>query len=64
MINLFNEQDGYPIPRIDSIVNELANYNFFWHHMILKYAYHQIPLKESYKYFTAFEAGDELYEFN
>ena len=62
-INLFTEKDGFPIPLIEDIVNELASFKWFASYD-LKRAYHQIPIPESDKEFTAFEAGGELLEFN
>ena len=62
-INLYTEKDGFPIPLIEEIVNELAVYKFYASYD-LKRAYHQIPISEADKPFTAFEAGGELLEFN
>ena len=61
-INLFTELDAYPIPRIDTMVNELAKYNLFAT-FDLKSAYHQVPIRESDKKYTAFEAFGRLFEF-
>ena len=47
-INLFTELDAYPIPRIDDMVNNLAQYNLYTT-FDLKSAYHQIPICESDK---------------
>ena len=62
-INLFTQLDAYPIPRIDDMVNNLAKYSFFAT-FDLKAAYHQIPIKEADKKYTAFEADGKLWEFN
>ncbi len=62
-INLFTEKDGFPIPLIEDIVNQLASYKFFASYD-LKKAYHQVPICEKDKSFTAFEADGELLEFN
>ena len=62
-INLFTELDAYPIPRIDDMINSLAKYSYFTT-FDLRSAYHQIPIRESDKKFTAFEAGGKLLEFN
>ena len=62
-INLFTEKDGYPIPLIEDIVNDLARFQYFASYD-LKRAYHQIPIAESDKPFTAFEAEGKLFEFN
>ena len=62
-INLYTEKDGFPIPLIEEIVNELASFKYFASYD-LKRAYHQVPIPEDDKQFTAFEAGGELLEFN
>ena len=62
-INLYTEKDSYPIPLIEQLVNDLASYKYFAS-FDLKRAYHQIPIPESDKWFTAFEACGELLEFN
>ncbi|XP_068229724.1 uncharacterized protein [Palaemon carinicauda] len=56
------ELDAYPLPRIDTMVNELSTYCVFSTYD-LKSAYHQVPLKESDKKYTAFEANKRLYQF-
>ena len=62
-INLFTEKDAFPIPLIEEIVNDLASFKFYASYDLRK-AYHQTPIKEEDKPFTAFEAGAELLEFN
>ena len=62
-INLFTEVDGFPIPLIEDVVNNLASFKFFASYDLRK-AYHQVLIPECDKAFTAFEAGDELLEFN
>ena len=62
-INLYTEKDGFPIPLIEEIVNELSSYKYFASYD-LKRAYHQVPIPEKDKQFTAFEAAGELLEFN
>ena len=61
-INLFIELDGYPLPCIEDMVNELSQYRVFSTYD-RKSAYHQIPLKESEQRYTAFEGLGSLYEF-
>ena len=58
-INLNTLLDAYPIPRIDDMVNNLARYSLFTT-FDLKLAYHQIPIKESDKPYTAFETCGKL----
>ena len=62
-INLFTLLDAYPLPRIDDLINGLASYKIF-STFDLKSAYHQIPIDESDKPYTAFEACGKLWEFN
>ena len=61
-INLFTELDAYLLPRIDTMVNKLSKYKVF-STFDLKSAYHQIPIKDSDKKYTAFEANGQLYQF-
>ena len=42
-INLFTELDAYPSPRIDDMVNKLANYSYF-STFDIRSAYHKIML--------------------
>ena len=61
-INRFTLLDAYPLPKINDMINNIAQYRFF-STIDLKAAYHQIPLKEADKPFTAFEADGGLYQF-
>ena len=61
-VNLFTPLNAYPLPRIDDIVNDLAKYKVF-STFDLKRAYHQIPIIESDKKYTAFEAKGKLFQF-
>ena len=61
-INLYTELDAYPLPRIDEMVNKLAQYKVFSTYD-LKSAYHQIPIQEADKKYTAFEANGRLFQF-
>ena len=60
-INLFTMLDAYPIPRIDTMVNNLAKYNLYAT-FDLSSAYLQLPISEHDIPYTAFEAGGRLYE--
>ena len=62
-VNLFTERDSFPIPLIDELINQLAPFKFYASYD-LKKAYYQVPICESDKPFTAFEACGELFEFN
>ena len=61
-VNLYSQEDAYPMPRIDELVNSLAKYSYF-SKFDLKSAYHQIPIRVEDRKFTAFEANRRLYEF-
>ena len=61
-INRFTLLDGYPLPRIDDTVNKIAQYRVF-STIDLRSAYHQVPIKEEDKLYTAFESAGGLYQF-
>ena len=61
-INRFTQLDAFPLPRISDTINEIAQYRVF-STLDLQSAYHQIPLKEEDKPYTAFEAKGGLYQF-
>ena len=61
-INRFTYLDAYPFPRIDELVSTLSKYEIFTT-LDLKSAYHQIPIKEKERKYTAFEACGKLYQF-
>ena len=50
------------MPRIDDLVNKLANYSVY-STFDLHCAYHQIPIREDDRHYTAFEADGKLWEF-
>ena len=53
--------DAYPIPQIEDIVSELSKYKVFTT-INLKSTYHQIELDPGEGEYTAFQAGNELYQ--
>lgn len=61
-INRFTLLDAYPLPKMDDLVRKIASFNVY-STLDLKSAYHQIPLREEEKIFTAFEADGKLYHF-
>ena len=61
-INKFCELDGYPFPNIDDMANKVAQFSFY-STFDLKSAYHQVPIRDSDKPYTAFEAAGRLYQF-
>ncbi len=61
-INRFTLLDAYPLPRIDDTVNAIAQYQVF-STIDLRSAYHQVSINENDKPYTAFQAGNALYQF-
>lgn len=61
-INKFTMLDAYPLPRIEELISKVSKYEAF-STIDLKSAYHQVPIMESEKHFTAFEADGKLYQF-
>ena len=51
-INLFTELDAYPLPRIETLINDLAKYHVF-STFDLHSAYHQIQITDKDRPFTA-----------
>ena len=62
-INKFTMLDAYPLPNLDDQVRKISRYSVYSTYD-LKSAYHQVPIQESEKHYTAFEALGKLYEFN
>jgi len=61
-INRFTLSDPYPLPNIEELVNNVAQARYY-SSLDLRSAYHQTPLLEEKKFYTAFEAGGELYQY-
>ena len=61
-INKFTKLDILPLPKMDEMINQIAQYRVF-STIDLKSAYHQVPLCEEDKKFTAFEVNDCQYKF-
>ena len=61
-INRFTYLDAYPLPRIDDLVERISQYDIYTT-LDLKSAYHQVPIREDEKQYTAFEACGKLYQF-
>jgi len=55
-INKFTLLDAYPLPRMQTVANSVAQYNWF-SSLDLKSAYHQVPILPEERLFTAFEAN-------
>lgn len=61
-INKFTRLNAYPIPRIDDLIQKIAAFRVF-SALDLRSAYHQIPIKQEDKVYTAFEACGSLFQF-
>ena len=61
-INFFTYTQAYLIPKISGLINQIAS-NSYFSTLDLKSAYHQIPLEEKDRHYTAFEANGKLYQF-
>ncbi len=61
-INRFTLLDAYPLPWSDDTINAIAQYRVF-STIDLRSAYHQVSIKESDRPYTAFQAGDALFQF-
>lgn len=62
-VNRYSTLDAYPVPKIDEMINNLANYSHF-STFDLKSAYYQVEINPADKPYTAFEANGKLYQFN
>ncbi|XP_068238623.1 uncharacterized protein [Palaemon carinicauda] len=58
-ISRFTELDAYPLLQIDETVNNVSRYKVL-STLDLKSAYHQVPIREDEKLYTAFEASGKL----
>ena len=61
-INKHTELDAYPLPNLDLLANKIAEYTVY-STFDLKSAYHQVPICEVDRPYTAFESGGRLYQF-
>ena len=61
-INRYTYLDAYPLPRIDEVINKVAQYTFY-SSLDLKSAYHQVPLAPKEGPTTAFEADGRLFKY-
>jgi hypothetical protein len=61
-INRFTQLNAYPLPGITEMIEKISKFKVF-SSIDLKSAYHQIPIKDEERKFTAFEASGKLFEF-
>ena len=60
-VNLYTMLDAYPLPTIELIVNEVAKWKYI-STLDLKSAYHLIRINPEDRPFTAFQSGNDLYQ--
>ena len=61
-LNKITKRDTYPLPRVDDVLDCLANAKFF-SSLYLESGYHQCPVEERDREKTAFVTPDGLFEF-
>ena len=61
-INRYTHLDAYPIPDLEYIVSQVSK-NSYFSTIDFRSAYHQVPLREKDRPYTAFEACGRLYQF-
>ena len=61
-INRFTSLDAYPLPKIDELIEKVSKFSVF-STLDLKSAYHQVPILENERHYTAFEADGQLNQF-
>lgn len=61
-INRHTPLDAFPLPNINELTKKVAQYKLF-SRLDLKNAYHQIPICEDERQYTAFEADGRLFIF-
>ena len=60
-INTYTELDAYPMPKINEYVESISQFKVYSTYD-LKSAFHQIPIREEDKKYTAFEADGRLWQ--
>ena len=61
-INKFTLLDGYPLRRMQDVINKVSQYRVF-STLDLKNAYHQVELSQEARIYTAFAADGQLFQF-
>ncbi|GFU78062.1 retrovirus-related Pol polyprotein from transposon opus [Trichonephila clavipes] len=61
-INKYTLLDAYPLPKIEEVILKISK-NKIFSKIDLQSAYHQIPIQDSERHYTAFEACGKLYQF-
>ncbi|GFY21845.1 retrovirus-related Pol polyprotein from transposon opus [Trichonephila clavipes] len=60
-INKYTFLDAYPLPKIEEVILKISR-NKVFSKIDLQSAYHQIPIQDSERHYTAFEACEKLYQ--
>ncbi|GFX21450.1 retrovirus-related Pol polyprotein from transposon opus [Trichonephila clavipes] len=61
-INKYTLLDAYPLPKIEEVILKISK-NKIFSKIDLQSAYHQIPIQNSERHYTAFEACGKFYQF-
>ncbi|GFW99881.1 retrovirus-related Pol polyprotein from transposon opus [Trichonephila clavipes] len=61
-INKYTLLDAYPLPKKEEVILKISK-NKVFSKIDLQSAYHQIPIQDSERHYTAFEACGKLYQF-
>ncbi|GFT20643.1 retrovirus-related Pol polyprotein from transposon opus [Trichonephila clavipes] len=61
-INKYTLLDAYPLPKIEEVILKISK-NKVFSKIDLQSAYHQIPIQDSERRYTTFEACGKLYQF-
>ncbi|GFS56547.1 retrovirus-related Pol polyprotein from transposon opus [Trichonephila clavipes] len=61
-INKYTLLDAYPLPKIEEVILKISK-NKVFSKTDLQSAYHQIPIQDSERHYSAFEACGKLYQF-
>lgn len=62
-LNEHTDQDAYPLPNADKIIQHLGNTKFF-SALDLSAGFHQIPMNPNSKKYTAFSTTDRYFHYN
>lgn len=61
-VNKVTPLDAFPVPLVDDLLTDLNRHHFF-SSVDMRAAFHQVPLRQEERQYTAFEADGALWEF-
>ena len=61
-VNRYTQLDAYPFPNIERLIDAAAQ-NSYFSKLDLQSAYHQVPLRQEDRPYTAFEVNGRLFQF-